>query len=215
MPHPGRQDFPIGTPGLRATSSGFRRIRGSGGPGAHGSDIVIVVDQRELKGLIDYFNLAPRKIRGFIKKRWGAQGRKAVAIMKRSHFSGPTGATSLRHRTSSQVTPFHIRGIVFKNTKRMRTMLGVKKIKFGRGGTFGGYMIIGFKGLLAEKHLTHPLINIFENYKGGERTTRSGASRGRLRTRGPLRAAWKQARSRVNLVKAVGDGIDDWIKLKT
>jgi len=164
----------------------------------------IDIDKRELEDLQRLFEIAPKKIRGHIKRRWWAQGKKAVRLMRGSHFSGPTGARTLRHRM-----PRQRKGA---SGKALRSTLAVKKVKFGSKGVFGGYMVLGFKGLHGEPTKTHPLINIFEFSKGGVRRTASGSSRGRLRTRAPLAAAWARAADQVNLVNAVDDGIDDWIK---
>ena len=179
------------------------------GASAKDRSIRIEINQQELKSLLKVFNQAPRDIRGPIKKRLSARARKVVTIMKASQFSGPTGAHTLRHRGRKERS--RVEGKPLKNT------LAVKKVQFGKGGTFGGYIRIGFRDYLGRgKKYEHPLAAIYEFSKGADRHTESGASRGSLRTRAPLWSAWEAVggSDAVGFYAAVSEGIDDWIKSK-
>jgi hypothetical protein len=167
-------------------------------------DFTIEINKRDQRAMESLFTLAPKEISKSAKRRWGKTGRKTVKAMKSSHFTGPTGRRTLKHRTPKK------RGDA--RGKALRPMLAVKKIKFGTRGTFGGYIVMGFKGLHGSKRRTHPLINIFEFTKGGERVTAKGAGRGRLLTRAPLEAAWEGAQQTADFLTDLEEAVVEWLE---
>ena len=183
-------------------------------------DLVFEVDKRELLALERTYSLGPKKMRGFIKKRWRKTGKKIVSKMRKSHFSGPTGGHTIRFRSKRQ------RGS--SEFIHVRNALVVKQLKFGVKGSFGGYMVIGMKGALGEKKMQHFIAYILEHGTGRLQKTMSmtkGAisSRGRreragklrgagIPAREPFRHAWEGQREGLNIVRATSRGIDDYIK---
>ena len=177
---------------------------------AQPGSLELYIDPVELKSMQEAFAKAPYNIRPFIKKRWRKTGKEAVKQMKASHFSGPLSGNTLRAR--SKRARAGVKG------RALRPTLAVKKVKFGRAGSFGGYVILGFKDAFGNRMNTHTLINIFEFSKGQERFIKSGEfagkSVGKLRTKAPLESAWNAAKARTDFFKDVSAGIDDWERTK-
>jgi hypothetical protein len=176
--------------------------------------LAFTVDKREMQALENTFRLAPKKMRGFIKKRWRKEGKKTVKEIKAVSLSGPTGPTTLRHRSPRERAKLRARGV-----RDLRGSLKVKRLKFGVRGSFGGYMVIGTKGVPGSRYDAHPLLNIYEFQRGGPRFRkgrgRSGAGggyTGRLETSKPLEAGWKKSRGELDIARATSEGIDDYIK---
>lgn len=148
--------------------------------------------ERDFKSLDKWFRMAPKEMRAAIKKRWRKTGQETIKGMKASHFSGPTGASTIRYRKKRE------RGA--SKWKHVRTMLSVKKVQFGIGDSFGGYMVLGFKGALGEGRRAH-FVAMFQEF---------GTKH--MKARAPEAAAWKAKGEGVDIVEATGAGVSDVLK---
>ena len=182
-------------------------IDGSGDEGM--SDDFVMVDHKMVKELTRTFKQAPREIRGPVRKRARKQASKAVRDMKASNFSGPTGANTIRSRTKRErAIPTQVRGVSGwkksqnkgKSYNKVKNSLKVKGVKFGKRGSFGGYIAVGFVGALGEKELAH-FVAFFHEF---------GTKH--MKARAPFKHAWGAAKGGPDLIKAVEQGIDDWQK---
>ena len=184
-------------------------VKRTGGDSRGGADFEITPDAKEFKDLNHWFDKAPGKMRRVIRKEWRKEGKTTIKAMRASHFSGPTGGSTIRKRPGRErQLPKGPRA--FRSGKKRKrspqmfihvaTALTVKKVKFSIKDSLGGYMILGFKGAKGEPKLAHFIAMMHE------------FGTPQMKARGPEAAAWAAQGGGVDLDNAASAAVDSVIR---